>query len=89
MKKLLITAVAATALALVAAPASAQFFAGADGSGVGVQVGPVGVGVGPRFGWHDRHHWRDHYAYAPGCRVIRERQVTPSGRVIIKRTRVC
>ena len=89
MKKLLITALAATAIAATAVPASAQFWAGADNSGVGVQVGPVGVGVGPRFGWHDPH-WRDHYAYAPGeCRIIRARQVTPSGRVIISRNRVC
>jgi hypothetical protein len=88
MKKLLITAVAAAAIAATAAPASAQFYAGAGPSGVGVQVGPFGAGVGPRFGWRD-HHWRDHYAYAPGCRIIRERHVTPSGRVIIRRTRVC
>jgi hypothetical protein len=88
MKKLLITAVAATAIAVTAVPASAQLWAGADRSGVGVQVGPLGVGVGPRFGWHD-HRWHNHYAYAPGCRIIRERHVTPSGRVIIKRTRVC
>ena len=50
MKKLLMTALAATAMAVTAVPASAQFFAGADESGVGVQVGPLGVGVGPRFG---------------------------------------
>ena len=43
MKKLLITALAATAIAATAVPASAQFWAGADNSGVGVQVGPVGV----------------------------------------------
>jgi hypothetical protein len=59
-----------------------------------VQVGPFGIGVGPRFGWHD--HWRGHYAhdgyYAYGagdCRIVRERAVTPSGRVIVKRQRVC
>jgi hypothetical protein len=90
MKKLVIAALAATAVAATVAPASAQFFAGADGSGVGVQVGPLGVGVGPRFGWHDA--WRDggYYAYgAADCQIVRERQVTPSGRVIISRNRVC
>jgi hypothetical protein len=88
MKKLLIVAAAATALAATAVPASAQFWAGADGSGVGVQVGPLGVGVGPRFGWGDPH-WREHYAYAPGCRIVREQHVTPSGRVVIRNNRIC
>ncbi len=95
MKKFLIAAAAVTALAATAVPASAQFWAGADPSGVGVQVGPVGVGVGPRFGWGDPN-WREHYAYAPDyayasdrCRIVRERQVTPSGRVVITRNRVC
>ena len=89
MRKLLIAVAAATALAATAVPASAQFWAGADGSGVGVQVGPLGVGVGPRFGWGDPH-WRDHYAYAPGeCRIVRERHVTPNGRVVIRNNRVC
>jgi hypothetical protein len=60
MKKLMFAAVAATTLGL-AAPASAQFFVGADPGGVGVQVGPVGAGVGPRF-THDR--W-DRRAYGP------------------------
>jgi hypothetical protein len=97
MKKLLIAATAAAALTAASIPASAQFFAGADPGGVGVQVGPFGVGVGPRFGWHDPY-WRDgRYAYADGryaysdsgCRIVRERTVTPSGRVIISRNRVC
>ena len=85
MKKLLFAAVAAATLGL-AAPASAQFFVGADPGGVGVQVGPVGAGVGPRF---DR--WHRHYgAYAYGdCRTMRERIVTPSGRVIFKTRRIC
>jgi len=89
MKKLLIGATAA-ALAIASVPASAQFYAGADPGGVGVEVGPFGVGVGPRYGWHDPY-WRDgHYASGYGdCRVIRERTVTPSGRVIIERRRVC
>ena len=57
MKKLLIGAVAATGLAIASVPASAQFYAGADPGGVGVQVGPFGVGVGPRYGWHDHDHY--------------------------------
>ena len=95
MKKLLIAGSAVAFLAATSLPAAADFYAGAGPSGVGVQVGPFGVGVGPRFGWHD--HWRDgyyarrgHYAYGSGdCRIVRERVVTPSGRVIIKRHREC
>ena len=87
MNKLLFAAVAAATIGL-AAPASAQFFAGADSGGVGVQVGPVGAGVGPRFS-HDRWH-RAYGAYAYGdCRTIRERVMTPSGRTIIRTQRVC
>ncbi|MBX9844606.1 MAG: hypothetical protein K2Z80_22630 [Xanthobacteraceae bacterium] len=86
MRKLLIGAVAATGLALASVPASAQFYAGADPGGVGVQVGPFGVGVGPRYGWYGH----DHHAYGYGdCRIVRERSVTPSGRVIVERRRVC
>ena len=57
MKKLLIAASTAALLGAATLPASADFYAGAGPSGVGVQVGPFGVGVGPRFGWRD-HHWR-------------------------------
>ena len=86
MKKLLIGAVAATALAIASVPASAQFYAGADPGGVGVQLGPFGVGVGPRYDWRNN----DHYAYGYGdCRIVRERHMTPSGRVIVERRRVC
>ena len=90
MKKLLMTALAATAMAVTAVPASAQFFAGADESGVGVQVGPLGVGVGPRFGRNDPY-WRDGYnAYgSANCRIVRERHVMPSGREIIRSRRIC
>ena len=90
MKKLLFATIATATLGL-AAPASAQFFAGADAGGVGVQVGPVGAGMGPRFshGW-DRGYYRGYNAYAYGdCRTIRQRIVTPSGRVIFKTQRVC
>jgi len=92
MKKLLIGAVAATTLVIASMPASAQFYAGADPGGVGVQLGPFGAGVSPRY-----DHWRnDHYAYGYGdrygygdCRILRQRTVTPSGRVIVERRRVC
>ncbi len=76
-------AVAAFAIAGAAAltPANAQ--------GVGVQVGPVGVGVGPY--WDDGYHHRywHNYGYADECRVIRKRIETPSGRVIFKTRRIC
>ena len=79
-----------------AVPASAQFYAGADPGGVGVQVGPFGLGVGPRYdGWHngyyrDRYYTDGYRAYGAGdCRVIRERIVTPSGRVIFRTRRMC
>jgi len=83
MKKFLFAATAAAAL-VAAAPASAQVFVGADPWGAGVRVGPFGVGVGPGYGWHDGY-----YAYGSDCRLIRERIVTPGGRIIIKTHRVC
>jgi hypothetical protein len=86
MKKLLIATAAAAVLA-TAVPASAQFWAGADPGGVGVQVGPFGVGVGPRFAGP---YTDGYYASGAGdCRIVRERAVTPSGRVIFKRHRIC
>lgn len=79
MKQVLFAA--ATAIALTAAvPASAQVFVGADPYGAGVQVGPLGVGVGPRFGW--REHYRD-------CPLVRERIVAPNGDLIIRTHRAC
>jgi hypothetical protein len=90
MKKLLFAAVAAAALG-VAAPASAQLYAGAGPGGVGVQVGPFGAGVGPDFGWRHRR-WQGAYGaygYADDCRLVRERVITPSGRRIIRTQRVC
>jgi hypothetical protein len=83
MRKLLFVAGAVAAL-VAAVPASAQVFFGADAGGAGVRVGPFGFGVGPRYGWRDR--WQDDYAYCP---LIRERIVTPSGRVIFRVHRVC
>jgi len=91
MKSLLLGLTTAAALG-VAVPASAQVYFGADPGGVGVQVGPVGAGVGPRY-WDDRRAYRDYEyrgAYARGdCRVIRERTVTPSGRVVMTTRRIC
>lgn len=96
MKKFLIAASTVGLLAVAAVPASADFYAGAGPSGVGVQIGPFGVGVGPRFGshdpyWHDGHYARRGYrAYGSAdCRIVRERVVTPSGRVIVRRHREC
>jgi hypothetical protein len=92
MKTLLLAGVAALTVGM-AAPAAAQFYVGADPGGVGVQVGPFGAGVGPRY--HDpswrSHRWDGAYAaYGYGdCRTIRERVMTPSGRTIVKTQRVC
>jgi len=90
MKKLLLGVAAAGAL-FVAAPASAQVYFGADPGGVGVQVGPLGAGVGPRYSddWRYRRAYRDSYAYGGDCRIIRSRAVTPSGREVIRTRRVC
>jgi hypothetical protein len=90
MKKFLIASTVAAAALLTSLPASAQFYAGADPGGVGVQVGPLGVGVGPRYGWRDGYYTTGYTAYGAGeCRVIRERVVTPSGRVIHQTRRIC
>lgn len=87
MKKLMF-GVAAAALFAAFTPANAQVYLGADPGGVGVAVGPVGIGVGPDYwGWHHRY-WRD-YAYAPECRVVRERIVTRHGHVIWRTRRDC
>ena len=89
MKILLVAAAVAAAL-VAATPASAQFYAGAGPGGVGVEVGPLGVGVGPRYGWYDRPYTDGYHAYGSAdCRVVRERTETPSGRVIIKTRRIC
>jgi hypothetical protein len=92
MRKLLFAAAAAAAL-VAAVPASAQVYMGADPGGAGVQVGPFGFGVGPRYDyWRDRDAYRDpdaYYAYGAECPLVRERVVTPSGRVIIRTHREC
>ena len=83
MKKFLLIAAASLTLATTA-PASAQVYIGAGPDGASVGVGD------PDYGW--RHlHWRHgDDAYARGdCRVIRERVVTPSGRVIHRSREIC
>ncbi|MGH6665462.1 MAG: hypothetical protein ACREB2_11255 [Pseudolabrys sp.] len=89
MKRLLIAAATLAAMAVMA-PASAQVFVGADPGGVGVQVGPVGAGIGPRWdhGYYHHRYWHD-YAYAGDCRVVRTRIVTPHGHVIWRSRREC
>jgi hypothetical protein len=84
MKKLLFAAAAASVL-VAAVPASAQVFLGADAGGAGVQVGPFGLGVGPRFSGY----YNEGYAYSPDCPLVRERIVTPSGRVIFRTRPAC
>ena len=88
IRKLLVSAIAAGALAAEAVPASAQVYGGAGPNGAGVQIGPFAAGVGPGYGW--RHHaWGGRYAYSGDCRVMRERTVTPDGRVIFTTRRAC
>jgi hypothetical protein len=82
MRKLLVAAAAAGAL-FAAVPASAQVYYDEPGW-AGVQVGPFGFGVGPRYGW--RHGY---YAYGADCPLVRERIVTASGRVIFRTHRSC
>jgi hypothetical protein len=86
MRKLLLGAMAAGALAIAAVPASAQFYAGADPGGAGVQLGPFRAGVGPEYAPHHRYYRDDYYG---GCRMVRHRTVTPGGRVIVERHRIC
>jgi hypothetical protein len=89
MMKTLLVATALTAAVVVATPASAQFYAGAGPGGVGVEVGPFGAGVGPRYDWRDRPYTDGYYAASADCRTVRERIETPSGRVIFKTRRIC
>ena len=91
MKRLLVVVAAAATLSL-ALPASAQVFMGADSGGVGVQLGPLGVGVGPRFSDDDYRHRRGYDAdarYRDDCRQIRTRVVRPNGRVVYRTREVC
>ena len=88
MRNLLVSAIAAGALAAAAVPASAQFYAGAGPYGAGVQIGPFVAGVGPAYGWGPDYS-SGPYAYAGDCRVIRERTVTPTGEVVFTTRRAC
>ena len=89
MRTMLLAAAAAAAVTVtVAAPASAQVYLGADPGGVGVQVGPLGVGVGPRYDGRYYRDWDDSYN-AGYCRAIRSKTVLPDGRVVYRTRRVC
>jgi len=88
MRMILMGAAAATVVVTAAVPASAQVFFGADPYGAGVQVGPLGVGVGPRFDGRYYRDWDDSMR-AGYCRVIKSKVVRPDGRVIYQTRRVC
>ncbi len=91
MKRFLIGLATVTVIG-IAAPASAQVFLGADSHGAGVQLGPLGIGVGPRFhedGYRHRRGYDANDAYYGNCRVIRVRTVTRSGHVRYRTRRVC
>ena len=89
----LLMAAATGALLVAAVPASAQVYMGADPGGAGVQVGPFGFGVGPRYGYGGvgpRYGYGDdHYAYGAECPLVKERIVTADGRRIIRTHRSC
>jgi hypothetical protein len=84
----LLLAVATGALLIGTVPASAQIYGGVDPYGAGVQVGPFGFGVGPRYdyGWRGGESY---YAYGADCPMVRERIRTNDGRVIVRTQRVC
>jgi len=89
----LLMAAATGALLVAAVPASAQVYMGADPGGAGVQVGPFGFGVGPRYGYGGvgpRYGYGDeYYAYGADCPLVKERIVTAAGRRIIRTHRSC
>ncbi|MBI2714966.1 MAG: hypothetical protein HYX37_11020 [Rhizobiales bacterium] len=70
---------------VVSAPASAQVYFGAGPGGVGVGIGDPYYND---YGWRHRHHYWGG-AYASDCRVIRERIITPSGRVVFRSRQIC
>jgi len=82
MRRLLITGAATLALAAALTPASAQVYVDPGG----VQVGPFGFGIGPRY-----HRWGEpSWRYRDDvCRMVRGRIETPSGRVIFRTHRQC
>jgi hypothetical protein len=85
MRKILFATLAAATVLVAAAPASAQFYMGAGRGGAGIQVGPLGFGIGPRYGYRS---YDEDYAYG-GCQLVRERFVTPRGNVIYRTRRAC
>jgi hypothetical protein len=89
MRKILFATLAAAAV-FAAAPASAQVYLGGGWGGPGVQVGPFGFGVGPRYGYRSYGYrsYDDEYAYG-GCPLVRERVVTARGHVIFRTHRAC
>jgi len=91
MKRLLFVVAAAATLGL-AVPASAQVFLGGDSHGVGVQLGPLGIGVGPRFSddrYHHRRGYRSDAYYRDDCRQVRSRIVRRDGRVVYRTRQIC
>lgn len=96
MRRFLFAAAAVAALG-VAVPANAQVFLGADDRGAGVQLGPLGVGVGPRFS-DDRYYSDNRYYhrrgydanayYAGDCRMVRTR-VIRNGHVRYRTRQIC
>src|SRR5262249_1180104 len=90
----LLMAAATGALLVAVVPASAQVYMGADPGGAGVQVGPFGFGVGPRYGYGGgygyggvgpRYGYGDeYYAYGAECPLVKERIVTAGGRGSIR-----
>ena len=89
----LLLAVATGALLIATVPASAQIYGGVDPGGAGVQVGPFGFGVGPRYdygpGYDYGYRGDSYYAYGADCPLVRERIHTADGRVIVRTHRAC
>jgi hypothetical protein len=83
--KLFLICVAAAATLVTVSPASAQ---------VWFDAGPVAMRVGPPPPWarprvvEERVIYRPAY-YAPRCRIIRDRIIRPSGRVVIREREIC
>ena len=84
MKKILLIA-AVCVIPATTMPASGQVYLDADPGSVGTNRLDD-----PNYGWPQSHWRRGYDAYARGeCRVIRERIVTPDGRVIDLSREVC
>ena len=54
-----------------------------------LMLAAFGFGVGRDRYWGDRYRHDGYRAYGSDCRVVRERVVTPSGRVIFRTHRTC